>query len=382
MHASKVRRAIATGIVHSIAAALLCAASVAASAAAPATTSAGGGHGAILFSRSQLNPDTTVRSSHLGVVSPAGGPSRTLTPATTGVLDAAGSWSPRGTHIVFERGNAKSPASDRYDVHLLDRYGHRAKRLTAGIGNFQSPVWGPRNLVAFVAKYGNRHCLALVEPTGRRQRDLFCPPSAVQLMRPMWSADGSRLYVAAGYYVGRLDPVWRSLAYAVNVRTGVAVKLTDRILDEPMNLEIAPDGRRAIYSADSAWDMTLVDFATQKTKVIGYGYAPRWSKDGRRIAFTGEVFESGPEFRYYEPLYVMNANGTGLHRITRSRVDNHAYTAADWSDDGVRLLVNRRIYLDPALTVPRYALRIVNVDTRALTAVGDGYATTGAWYEP
>ena len=77
----------------------------------------------------------------------------------------------------------------------------------------------------------------------------------------------------------------------------------------------------------------------------------------------------------------MNADGSNVRRVTRSRVDNHAYIAADWSDDGVHLLVNRRIYLDPSLTIPREALRIINVDTLEVTALPQGSAAAGAWFE-
>jgi hypothetical protein len=77
----------------------------------------------------------------------------------------------------------------------------------------------------------------------------------------------------------------------------------------------------------------------------------------------------------------MNADGSNIRLVTRSRVDNHAYTAVDWSDDGVHLLVNRQIYLDPSLTIPRVALRIINVDTRSVTSLPGGSAEPGAWFE-
>ena len=169
------------------------------------------------------------------------------------------------------------------------------------------------------------------------------------------------------------------LAYRVNAATGATVLLADGILDAPQELEFAPDGRHALFN--SSGEIMRIDFASNTATSIGNGYSPRWSKDGRRIAFTGEVFEGGPEFRYYQPLYVMNADGSNVRRVTRSRVDNHTYIAADWSDDGVHLLVNRRIYLDPSLTIPRVALRIINVDTRAVTTLPRGHAEPGAWFE-
>lgn len=338
--------------------------------------------GAILFSRAQLDPDTTVSGSNLWLATPTGGKAaRSLTPEAKGTIDGAATWSPHGTLVAFQRGSLGAASDDRYDIQLMDRRGGRLHALTTGPGNFEHPVWGPGRRIAFVSTYADRSCLSLVEYTGRQQHDLFCPPSPTQVMRPMWSSDGRAIYIAAGYYVGRIEPIWRSLAYRVDVATGSAELLTDELMDEPRTLEFSPDGRRGLYSDVYAGDLTLVDFATGDHSVIGRGYAPRWSPDGRRIAFTGEVFEDGPDFRFYEPLYVMDADGGNVRRVTRSRVDQHAYTAADWADDGVHLLVNRRLYLDPALTIPRHALRIINVDTREVTPLGDGYAEPGAWFQ-
>lgn len=367
-------------LIHHAAIALVGAIPMAASAAPPAQSPRL--DGSILFTRSQLNPDTTPSGSSLWLTTPGGGiGARTLTPAVTGIYDGAATWSPNGMLVAFERGSAASDPADRNDIQLMDRRGGKLHQLTSGTGNFGSPVWGPRNLIAFVSTYGDRSCLSLVEASGRRQRDLFCPPSPTQVMRPMWSQDGAALFISAGYYVGRIEPIWRALAYRVDATTGAAELLTDQLMDEPLSLEFSPDGRRGIYADVHAGEMSMIDFGTGEMTPVGRGFAPRWSKDGRRIAFTGEVFESGPEFRFYEPLYVMDADGRNVRRITRSRVDNHAYTAADWSDDGVHLLVNRRIYLDPGLTIPRHALRIVNVDTREVTALAEGYAGPGAWFE-
>lgn len=338
--------------------------------------------GSILFSRAQLDPDTTVSGSSLWLSTPtAGRDARSLTPAAKGTIDGSATWSPHGTLVAFQRGLLGAASGDRYDIQLMDRRGGKLHQLTTGAGNFENPVWGPRNRIAYVSTYADRSCLSLIEYTGRRQRDLFCPPSPTQVMRPMWSRDGSSIFIAAGYYAGRIEPVWRALAYRVDVATGAAELLNDELMDEPRALEFSPDGTRGLYSDAYAGDLTLVEFATGSRTVLGRGYAPRWSKDGRRIAFTGEVFEEGPDFRFYEPLYVMDADGGNVRRVTRSRVDNHAYTAADWSDDGVHLLVNRRIYLDPALTIPRHALRIINVDSREVTALSEGYASPGAWFQ-
>ena len=133
--------------------------------------------------------------------------------------------------------------------------------------------------------------------------------------------------------------------------TGSAKLLSDLVMEAPLDLTISPDGNRGIYADIVANDMTVVDFRNGAARAMPMrGHAPLFSPDGRRIAFTGEVYEVGPQTRYYEPLYVMNADGSNVRRITDSRVADHAYTAAQWSRDNVHVLVNRRTYTDDSLT--------------------------------
>jgi Tol biopolymer transport system component len=270
-----------------------------------------------------------------------------------------------------------------FDLYALDTRTHRMLRLTYGTANSVTPVWGPRNRVAYVSQYRDKSCLGIIEETGR-QHDLFCPPSPAQLMRPVWSADGKYLYLHAGYETGSLEPLWRSLAYRVDSTTGAPFVLDDQVLEESARLAFSPDGRHGVFYNyyPYAAEMTRIDFATGAMSSLGSGYAPLWSPDGRRIAFTGEVYaNTSSGLHYFEPLYVMNADGSNLRRLTTSTADNHAYTAAQWSRDNVHVLANRRDFLDPSLTVPSYGLRMVNADTRSLRVLAPGFADTGAWYE-
>lgn len=337
--------------------------------------------GGIVFSRAQLNADGTTRSSRLWVKAPATD-ARALTPDSDHEENHAASWSPLGTRLAFQRTHLTSGQEGPSAIFTVGTAGSGPQRATMGAGNFLTPAWGPGNTIAFVSRYRDHDCLAVVDADSHRQRDLFCAPAPARIALPVWSNDGRSILIHAGYYTGSLEPLWRSIVYRINASTGAPDVLGDRVLDEPRFLEFSPDGRRGIYSDVYTTEMFVLDFASGAMTSIGNGYAPRWSPDGKRIAFTREYFDySGPEFRYYEPLYVMDANGANERRITLSRLANHAYTAVDWSADGRRLLVNRRTYLDPSLTITRYSVRMVDIGTRAVTTLTDGEAEPGAWFQ-
>jgi Tol biopolymer transport system component len=58
---------------------------------------------------------------------------------------------------------------------------------------------------------------------------------------------------------------------------------------------------------------------------------PAWSPDGRRIAFMGQVAEEGSEY----DIFVMDADGTDVRRLTRSQWDD-GWPA--WSPDGRQIV--------------------------------------------
>jgi TolB protein len=70
----------------------------------------------------------------------------------------------------------------------------------------------------------------------------------------------------------------------------------------------------------------------QLTNDPAYDWNPEWSPDGRRILFTSNRPDLGPQ------VYVMNADGTGRMRLTDPPA--RSYSAA-WSPDGQRIVFVR-----------------------------------------
>ena len=79
------------------------------------------------------------------------------------------------------------------------------------------------------------------------------------------------------------------------------------------------------------------------------GSNPVWSPDGRRIAFRRlnwpPLPSAGNSDLYVADLYVVNADGSGLRRLTR-HAENVPRSFA-WSPDGrtIAFLHNREVYI-------------------------------------
>ena len=75
-----------------------------------------------------------------------------------------------------------------------------------------------------------------------------------------------------------------------------------------------------------------------RNATLGAGADPVWSPNGRKLVFVTRPARSrarcGPAGRCKDEIYVMNADGTGLRRLTRNTVDD---SSPVWSPDGGKI---------------------------------------------
>ncbi|HEY1365546.1 MAG TPA: hypothetical protein VGF23_00450 [Gaiellaceae bacterium] len=214
-------------------------------------------------------------------------------------------WTPDGEHILFD--------SDRADgfPHLftMRANGRNVRQLTSG-ENFQSsPAMSPDGrLIAFNGQ-------------------TFDPADS-----------GIHVVDRRGGTVGDFR--------RVTVFPGPDTNGAD---DEP---DFSPDGRRIAFVREAQTRATAptAQAAVFVVNVDGSGlrqltpYAldaetPRWSPDGRRIAFDVNAEEH--DAQHPNDLYVINADGRGLTQLTHEGGGSNSFHP-DWSPDGRKLVFAHR----------------------------------------
>jgi hypothetical protein len=191
-----------------------------------------------------------------------------------------------------------------------------------------------------------------------------------------WSADGSRLVLEKVNDVGGAvsllvaDP---SGAVVATIEVPCLIPSTEdkktgtghpgHLCPDQDGFALSPDGSRVAFTrtdpnVDNATVLSIVDLATGQSTVLtatrttnppdefcntsnkirscqGFDGSPRWSPDGRSIAFERQLMapEVGSSWDS-AALFVVDADGSNLRRVTPSSV--HAIGPA-WSPDGTRL---------------------------------------------
>jgi TolB protein len=289
-----------------------------------AWATAPGKNGRIVFRRF-----LDVDRSHAAIftVNPDGTKVMRVTRPPAGVIDTEPDWSPEGKKIAFERqlpcpaGGPKNGFNNTCDlVYTVQRDGKRLKSLVAC------------NFVAAGA----------------------VPDSCVGADQPAWSPDGSQIAfvynLSDDAYVGSLT--LNAGIWIVNADGTGLHQVTQRTPGSSWDLgpQWSPDGSKLVFER---FDFVAQASAVFTAKIDGSslfqvtqwalngGNSPDWSPDGRWILFRGEPADGSGN------VYKIRPHGTGLTNLTNGAPNGYHYASSSFSPDGSKITTARTPGIGP-----------------------------------
>lgn len=247
---------------------------------------------------------------------------------TFGGQNAEAYFSPDGTKLIFQSERGDYPCDQEY---IMNIDGSGVTRVSNGKGRTTCGWW---------MKNG-KHVIY----SSTFEADAQCPPKP----------DFSKGYVWPVY---RTFKIYKSKPDGTEIEPLFPKDLKPN--EEPgYNAEsvVSPDGKSIVFCSDRGGDLDIWVMSSkgkklkQLTNRLGYEGGPWWSPDGKQIAFRAYYPETEKEKEDYISLfkqhlirpttldlYVMNADGSNVRRITNDRKDNIASFAPSWTPDGKALV--------------------------------------------
>jgi dipeptidyl aminopeptidase/acylaminoacyl peptidase len=205
-------------------------------------------------------------------------------------LDSSPRWSPDGSTVAFLRLRNVQRANLTSEIYVVGRDGKQLRRLTRGARDFFL-AWSPDGTSLAFARSTRRGKVGpnvfVLHRDGTHLRRL--EPRASWSSLPAWSPDGAELAFAGripslgeGVFVAARDGTNPRLLFQVpHVLDGATVVARHDVTD----LSWSPDGTRLLFELQD-WIYVLRLDGALATRLPARGYTPKWSPDGRSIAFV------------------------------------------------------------------------------------------------
>ena len=247
--------------------------------------------------------------------------------ATTREFSRVPDISPDGSRIAFQ---SRHPGDIQPQIYTMSCDGTSVLRVTDGNEPAASPAWSPDGrLIAYVRGESTLSAIQVISEDGRESRPVQTIPTPS--FYPAWSPDGRALA-----FVTKVGGAWE--IHVADLESGEVQQLTHSPAGSTGcgGPAWSPDGSLIAFDATWAGNFDIYVMRSDGSSVgqLTFDSAvdarPAWSPDGKRIAFhstrdrrSGAAIDTLEGFE----LYVMNADGTNVKRLTRNEYfDGHP----DW----------------------------------------------------
>jgi len=245
-------------------------------------------------------------------------------------------WSPHGHRIAYWA-NPISVGRRQRDIYTIPAAGGEAVAVTSDAALDWNPVWSPDGMYLYFSSNRGGTLNLWRVPIDEQSGRTLGPPEAITTPSPYvahlsFSADGRRL-------------VYASIVATSNIQKAAFDPATGTVKNELTwvtrgsklwgSAWLSPDGEWLAFASSREQEDIYISrpdgsSLRQLTNDAANDRAPRWSPDGRRIAFysTRSGINQG---------WVIGRDGSGLQQITD---DTGTLNVSVWSPDGSRMAIN------------------------------------------
>ena len=256
-----------------------------------------------------------------------------------------------------------------------------AAALLAGVAAI--PAYGvvpvANGKIAFVADEAGRPQVFTVKPDGTGLTRLTNRANGAGEYGLAWSPDASSLLMvlsgshdlinkadAQGAAIRRLSP--RCSGYCLGDNSPTYTRSGAKIAFERAIGPLTGDNAASVAILTMNADGSGLKQLTQKKKpTSSEDHMPSWSPDGKRIAF--QRYNTTAQPARLSAIYVMNADGTQLRRLTPRSIDA---SNPRWSRDGTRIAFNDYAEDIPNNNANVYTIRTDGTGLRKVTHYSGG----------